>query len=64
MCVQLLHTTIYIQIFFIVFMEKSELDKEITLTRDAIEDLETLQDFGAAQLARNDLAFLLSQLSS
>ena len=45
-------------------MDKSELDNEIMIVRDAIEDLETLQDFGALQLARDDLAFLLSQLSS
>ena len=45
-------------------MEKAELDKEIIIVRDALEDLELLEDFGAAQLARDDLAFLLSQLST
>lgn len=64
MCVQIIHTNHYSLFLIILYMDKLELDKEIVLLRDAIKELEESKDYDPLKLARADLAFLLSQLTT
>lgn len=62
MCVQLIHTTIYILILPKYIMNKTELDHEIIKTHEAIDQLEKSGDKGALQLAQRDLSYFLNLL--
>ncbi len=45
-------------------MDNIELDKEISLTRQSIKDLEESGDYSALKLAESDLSYLLTQLKN
>ncbi len=64
MCVQIIHTNHYSLFLINCYMDKLELDKEIIITRRAIKELEDSDDLQPLKLARADLAYLLSQLST
>ena len=64
MCVQIIHTNHYSLLVISSYMDNLELDKEIIETRQAIQELEESKDFAPLQLARTDLAYLLSLLNN
>lgn len=62
MCVQIIHTTIYILFLPKYIMDRLDLDHEIIMTHEAINQLEKSGDKGALEYAKRDLSYFLNLL--